>query len=182
MRNGIPLPRGIARMRSRRAPSRASCCCRRLTVEKGVRVVLQAVASLPRDARLRAGDRRPRSARERGARPPRPIRASVSSATSPARRSRRCSTDSPIICWLPSLWYENAPVAVIEAAAYGLGVIASRIGGVPELVREGRTGLLFEPGDVAGSRPHHAGTAERSIASSAICTPGARPWSSAHSV
>jgi glycosyltransferase involved in cell wall biosynthesis len=51
---------------------------------------------------------------------------------------------------VPSLWYENAPVAVIEAAAYGLGVIASRIGGLPELVREGRTGLLFEPGDAAG--------------------------------
>ena len=51
---------------------------------------------------------------------------------------------------VPSLWYENAPVAVIEAAAYGLGVIASRIGGMPELVREGRTGLLFEPGDAGG--------------------------------
>ena len=50
---------------------------------------------------------------------------------------------------VPSLWYENAPVAVIEAAAYGLGVIGSRIGGIPELVDEGRTGFLFEPGDAA---------------------------------
>ena len=50
---------------------------------------------------------------------------------------------------VPSLWYENAPLAVIEAAAYGLGVLGSRIGGIPELVREGRTGLLFEPGDDA---------------------------------
>ena len=41
-------------------------------------------------------------------------------------------------------------MAVIEAAAYGLGVIASHIGGLPELVREGRTGLLFEPGDAGG--------------------------------
>ena len=48
---------------------------------------------------------------------------------------------------IPSLWYENAPVAVIEAAAYGLGVVASRIGGLPELVREGGTGVLFPPGD-----------------------------------
>jgi glycosyltransferase involved in cell wall biosynthesis len=48
---------------------------------------------------------------------------------------------------IPSQWYENAPVAVIEAAAYGLGVIASRIGGLPEFVRDGRTGLLFEPDD-----------------------------------
>ncbi len=48
---------------------------------------------------------------------------------------------------VPSLWCENAPLAVIEAAAYGLSVVASRIGGIPELVREGRTGLLFPPGD-----------------------------------
>ena len=48
------------------------------------------------------------------------------------------------------MWYENAPVAVIEAAAYGLAVMASRIGGLPELVDEGRSGLLFEPGDADG--------------------------------
>ena len=51
---------------------------------------------------------------------------------------------------IPSLWYENAPVAVVEAAAYGIGVIGSHIGGIPELVNEGSTGFLFEPGDAAG--------------------------------
>jgi glycosyltransferase involved in cell wall biosynthesis len=51
---------------------------------------------------------------------------------------------------IPSLWFENAPVAVVEAAAHGLAVIASRIGGLPELVDEGRSGLLFEPGDIDG--------------------------------
>jgi glycosyltransferase involved in cell wall biosynthesis len=51
---------------------------------------------------------------------------------------------------IPSLWYENAPVAVIEAAGYGLAVIGSRIGGLPELIRNGRTGVLFEPGDAGG--------------------------------
>src|SRR6185295_1232999 len=35
-------------------------------------------------------------------------------------------------------------------AAHGVAVIASRIGGLPEFVREGRTGLLFEPGDASG--------------------------------
>lgn len=47
---------------------------------------------------------------------------------------------------LPSVWYENQPYAVMEAFALGKPVLASRIGGIPELVRDGETGLLFEPG------------------------------------
>ena len=60
---------------------------------------------------------------------------------------------------LPSLWYENAPVTVIEAAAYGLGLVASRIGGIPEFVEDGSTGLLCEPGNVASLATAIAGLA-----------------------
>jgi len=49
---------------------------------------------------------------------------------------------------LPSVCYDNAPLTVLEAYTYGLPVIASRIGGIPELVSQGKTGYLFEPGDV----------------------------------
>ncbi len=48
---------------------------------------------------------------------------------------------------LPSIWYENFPRTLVEAYACGLPVIASRIGALAELVRDGETGLLFEPGD-----------------------------------
>ena len=41
-----------------------------------------------------------------------------------------------------------------------LRVIASRIGGLPEFVREGRTGLLFEPGDAARLAAIMQGSAE----------------------
>ena len=47
----------------------------------------------------------------------------------------------------PSLWAEAAGLVNLEASATGLPVIASRIGGIPEYVEEGRTGLLFLPGD-----------------------------------
>lgn len=48
---------------------------------------------------------------------------------------------------MPSIWYENLPRTLIEAFACGLPVIASRLGAMEQLVRDGETGLLFEPGD-----------------------------------
>lgn len=48
---------------------------------------------------------------------------------------------------LPSIWPENQPVTILEARAAGLPVIGSRIGGIPEIVEDGKTGLLFEPGN-----------------------------------
>lgn len=49
---------------------------------------------------------------------------------------------------LPSEWYENAPMSVLEAYASGTPVIGARIGGIPEMVLEGETGALFESGNV----------------------------------
>lgn len=49
---------------------------------------------------------------------------------------------------VPSVWYENAPYAVLEAMAEGIPIIASRIGGLPEQVEAGVNGLLVDPGNV----------------------------------
>lgn len=48
---------------------------------------------------------------------------------------------------VPSLWYENFPRTLVEAFSCGLPVIASRLGALAELVEDGKTGLLFEPGN-----------------------------------
>ena len=48
----------------------------------------------------------------------------------------------------PSEWYENLPLVIIEAFASGVPVIASNLGAMKEVVEHGRTGLLFQPGDV----------------------------------
>ncbi|MGV9793146.1 glycosyltransferase [Gordonia sp. NPDC003422] len=50
---------------------------------------------------------------------------------------------------LPSIHGENLPTVLIEASATGRAVAASRIGGIPDIVADGDTGLLFEPHDSA---------------------------------
>ena len=57
---------------------------------------------------------------------------------------------------VPSIWPENSPFVIQEALLSGVPVVASRIGGIPELVDDGRNGLLFEPRDVDGSAPRAA--------------------------
>ena len=50
---------------------------------------------------------------------------------------------------MPSIWYENQPMVILEAFAAGVPVIGSNLGGIPELVEDGRRGLLVEPRNVA---------------------------------
>lgn len=48
---------------------------------------------------------------------------------------------------LPSVWAENAPLVALEALALGVPVLASAIGGLPEIVQHGVSGWLVPPGD-----------------------------------
>jgi glycosyltransferase involved in cell wall biosynthesis len=50
---------------------------------------------------------------------------------------------------VPSEYYENAPMAILEAYALGKPVVGAGIGGIPELIRQDETGFLFDCGDVA---------------------------------
>jgi glycosyltransferase involved in cell wall biosynthesis len=50
---------------------------------------------------------------------------------------------------MPSICHDNCPLAVIEAMAWGKPVIGSRVGGIPELVRDGEEGVLVPHGDTA---------------------------------
>ena len=49
---------------------------------------------------------------------------------------------------VPSEWYENNPMTIVEAYSLGVPVIGARIGGIPEIVEEGRTGFLFRSGSI----------------------------------
>lgn len=48
---------------------------------------------------------------------------------------------------LPVIRYENSPLVIYESMALGKPVIGSRMGGIPELIQDGMTGLLFEAGN-----------------------------------
>lgn len=49
---------------------------------------------------------------------------------------------------VPSLWEEPLGRVIYEAYARGVAVIANRLGGMPEIIEEGRTGYVVTPGDV----------------------------------
>jgi len=49
---------------------------------------------------------------------------------------------------VPSEWYENNPMTIIEAYSMGVPVIGANIGGIPEILPDGKTGFLFTSKDV----------------------------------
>src|SRR5579859_2036746 len=148
LHNGIPLPEDGAEIRRNRPPEavRRFLMLTRLTPEKGIQTVLDAARQLSEDL---------------------PVEIAIAGKGPMEEQVRRAAARDRHITYLgfldgqaktdaltrsghlllPSLWYENAPVTIVEAAAYGLSLIGSDIGGIPEFVEQGRTGFLFPPGD-----------------------------------
>jgi glycosyltransferase involved in cell wall biosynthesis len=116
----------------------------RLSEEKGVDVLLEA---LGRSTTLRAdivGDGPERTALER-------LAASLG-VDDRVRFHGRVAADAvhdamraASVAVVPSRWYENMPIAVLEAFAAGVPVVASAIGGLPELIDDGSDGILVPP-------------------------------------
>jgi len=111
-----------------------------LLAERRPGIVLDLVGEGPERERIL------RRARERGVSP----RVSVLGARS-SEEVRERLTAARVFALpsvrLPSGRMEGIPVALMEAMASGVPVVATRLSGVPELVQDGVTGLLVEPGD-----------------------------------
>lgn len=145
IRNGIPLPHVTPRQRASDAPLRFLFPAR-LTIEKGCAVVLAALQHLPQDLNfeLTVVGKGPLEEQFK-AMALQDKRLRFLGYVSGEQKNEVFSAADCLI--IPSLWYENAPVVIVEAAAYGMGVIGSRIGAIPEFVADEETGLLFEPGN-----------------------------------
>ncbi|MFA5240819.1 MAG: glycosyltransferase family 4 protein [Sulfuricella sp.] len=111
----------------------------RLSVEKGVAALAEAMASLP-DAQLRVAGDGPEAGLLEGV-------AGVTRLGSLPGDAVRQEMGRAAALVVPSIWYETFGLVIIEAFACGTPVIASRIGALADIVREGETGLLFEPGN-----------------------------------
>lgn len=118
-----------------------------LIPEKGIDVAIAAMSALPANTMLwivGAGAREPE------------LKAQIL-ASGLAERVRMLGLQANVQPYLqaadlflcPSMWAEAAGLVNLEAQACGIPVVASRIGGIPEYVLDGRTGLLFERGNSA---------------------------------
>ena len=113
----------------------------RLSAEKGVATLIEAWRSLPDVPLTIIGEGPQRAMLEQGAPPQLRFlgfqnRDAVMQAMAAAQ-----------MLVVPSLWYENFPMTVVEAMALGTPVIASRIGALETLIDDHHNGLHFTPGD-----------------------------------
>ncbi|MBU0497560.1 MAG: glycosyltransferase [Candidatus Thermoplasmatota archaeon] len=53
---------------------------------------------------------------------------------------------------VPSEWYENQPLTILEASVFGKPAIGSNVGGIPEMINDGKSGYLFETGSIKDLR------------------------------
>lgn len=122
----------------------------RLSYEKGVMTLLKAFKDLPQ-CRLKVVGTGPKEdglkafAQENG----------MKNVTFLGYKTGKELTDlvsNAYFVIVPSEWYENNPMTIIEAYSVGTPVIGARIGGIPEIVVDGQTGFQFESGNVAALR------------------------------
>ena len=117
----------------------------RLTAQKGLPTALDALARVPAARLVLVGDGPDREALERQAREA-GLNGRIEFRGSRPREDVLRALAGAEAALLPSEW-ENLPHAAIEALAVGTPVIATAVGGVPEIVRDGVNGLLVPPGD-----------------------------------
>ena len=138
----LPYPFEIGEYRPQYGSTDGSVCYfGRLSAEKGLFTLLRAMEGL--DAPLKIIGTGPAEEQLRAAAARLPSVRFIGHRTGEELTSEIGACRAVVI---PSEWLENRPSSVLEAFALGKPVIGSRIGGIPELVRDGETGFTFAPG------------------------------------
>lgn len=146
-----------------------------LIPRKSVATLIRALVRLPRRVRLLvAGDGPERAALEALARRLGVRERAVFRGTVPPDAVPRMMAAADAFC-LPSM-YEGRPIALLEASAAGLPVVAAPVGGVPELIEDGVNGFLFAPGDPEDL----AATLNRALDAPDVVRSAARRLAAAH--
>ncbi len=143
--NPSPKPSGVLRNVQRSGPLRL-LFIGQLGYHKGLAFLLDAFAKYDGDARLHIVGGGPlRGLVEERSKHDTRI---VYLGYTPQEEVLKCiaAVDAVVV---PSLCYENSPTVIYEALSAGVPLIASQIGGVGELIQEGKTGFLFTPGNEA---------------------------------
>lgn len=121
------------------------CYFGRLSREKGVFTLIEAVKDLDCSLKI-IGDGPIRAELEAGVRRNGQDNIRFIGYKSGAELKREISESLAVI--VPSEWYDNYPSVIMESFALGKPVIGAEIGGIPEMVRNYKTGLTFKAGDV----------------------------------
>jgi glycosyltransferase involved in cell wall biosynthesis len=126
------------------APREGLLFAGRLSVEKGVDLLIEAVASMgPSTTVDIAGDGPQRGELEQLARRIAPGQVHFLGRLS--RPQLQARLDAAAVLAIPSRFYENQPMIMMEAFASGMAVVGSDLGGIRELIRPGVDGLLVPP-------------------------------------
>lgn len=159
LRTGIDFEPFAPRQRRREGPLRVAFIGT-LAPHKGAHILVEAWESLPADLRARGSleligpsQHNPQYVRDLRK------RCDAVGATMRGGMSRVKVTEALLsidLLVVPSVWYENSPLVIIEAIAARTPLLVSDIGGMAELVHEGRSGFRFRVGDAANLAEHLA--------------------------
>jgi glycosyltransferase involved in cell wall biosynthesis len=136
----------LAGVRTKERPGGNAVIAGRLSPEKGIDVAIRAMAHTADRAHLDiAGDGPVRRELEELAMAEAPGKVTFHGRLPKDRLFDLLRASSAAV--VPSTWFENQPMAVLEAMACGLPVIGSNLGGIPELIDDGVDGVLVPPRD-----------------------------------
>jgi len=141
----MPLYLDLARIQSKAEPAEYIVYAGRLVPEKGIGTLLRAMKALPQVRLVLLGDGPGRDTFEAQARELGLENVDFAGFLSGADYAQRFASARLLV--LPSELYETFGLVVWEANALGIPAVGSRIGGIPEAILEGETGLLFKPGN-----------------------------------